>query len=513
MDRTMSHRPAKNRSRADQFVLHSILPTIGSSLATAAAVIVIVGTNTVPALIPHRIAIPLFVAIALILMASIAGVVGQNSSRRVFESERVAALRRIAAGLRSRETTGANQFFDRVSLDLAPPGMQPKSMTVELYVSSSEFHSYRTTIVGGGAGAGKSTLMARLAIKMAEDTLNRLGTTVPLFASASTWEPGTHLSRWVEMEMQRSFGVRRRVTNVWLHSARAVLFVDGLDELPRSNGGTEFFEELRKWQSRPSGGKLVVSFRDTDNAAFLGAAVALKADRVARIRPVDRRLGREILAKILKESDVFSRASSDERLKLQIDFLIRSSREVTALHIRALAEGSTRFGEIEKHRNLADQVWIEKILRADENLIQGDSEGAVRGYLQVSQEGSSEVAARAGMRASLVMAGMGNEREAKKSFIRALNLFDDLNPYVHFDLGRSMESLNRSERLVLRLLEASRPLIEEEVFVATGMSPSETTAALKGLIGKGLASMQEVGKQRVGFYEAAIKPNNSAVRA
>lgn len=415
---------------------------------------------------------------------------------RVAKKEQIAALRRIVSVLGASQAV-QHQVLNSVQIalrDTTGPGAT--STTIRVFLSRNDLFQFRSTILLGVRGAGKSTLMARLATTVAEQTATDRGSHWPLYVSARNWTNGGHLNGWVETEMTRTFRVRRRVTSAWLHSPKSILFVDGIDDLESPAYREDLLTSIAIWQRKPWGGKVVVSATEAQGEV---AAKILSADRIAQIQPVKIAAAERMLREILEHSEIFSSFSSPERLGEQMKFLQEQTSEgMRPSLVRALEKGTSAPEAVHSSTSVD---WLKLLIKADVEL-QHDSKQAVSDYLRIADGASTSLAAVALMRATLVQAGMGQVEAAEVQLNRALELFEDMNPLEVDEV--SIETLSEGERTVLAVIGSERGLLAEEIVSRTMLRPSEVNASITSLIAKGYAFVREVGRSRTAFYESAL---------
>jgi len=85
-------------------------------------------------------------------------------------------------------------------------------------------------LIEGPAGAGKSTLIAMMASRLADDYLNDAADSLPLILRASHWGAAERFEDWVMREAWQQYQVSRTSMRDLLNTSHVVLFLDGLDE-------------------------------------------------------------------------------------------------------------------------------------------------------------------------------------------------------------------------------------------------------------------------------------------
>ena len=416
---------------------------------------------------------------------------------RVAKKEQTAAVRRIASALHARESI-QHQVLNLSQIAFRDDvGEIKRSTTVKVFLSRPDLFQFRSTIISGVRGAGKSTLMSRLATAVADETAAGRGDHWPLYVSAGSWASGVHLSAWVENEMSSTFRVRRRVTSAWLHSANSILFVDGVDDIETPAYLEGLLSSIAEWQRKPWGGMLVISATEAQTSLV---AKKVRADRIAFIKAPETAATARLLKEILQESTVFSEFSNPKRLAEQLKFLEERAgvKGMTPSLVRAVERGTS---PPEPDSSGTSAEWLRDMLAADVEL-ENDFDRATSSYLRIAEEADSSIASVALMRATLVQAGMGQVAAAEVQFHRALEMFEDLHPVAVPRIG--VEMLSPSERAVMRVIGGGRGLLEEEIVSHTALVPSQVRETLQGLTRKGFTYVREVGLSRTPFYESAL---------
>lgn len=428
----------------------------------------------------------------------------------VAKNEQIAALRRMVSSLQDRTPPHHNPL-DSAQLDVKYSQLgSSESMSIEVFFADQLIVTSKTTVIVGPPGSGKTAFLTRLAAQVASRTHDGNGSYWPLYASAISWSPDSHLSSWLESDMSQFFGIRRRVTSAWLRSRHKILFVDAFDELESDDTRRHLLLALKAWQSKPYGGKLVITTREEE---FEIVSKLLEADRIASIRPIGVERLQALMRKILTQSDVFAVLSSDRRrLDHQLDFLraqlVDGGLNTPSEIIRALEKSATS-NDISGTVEAASSENRQLLQEADSSLGTPRSyPEAVQKYLRVASSANPEIGAVALMRATLVQAAIGEIHEAESGFDRALEQFKDLNPLVQ-DLDAV--PLEVFERGILRAMQDKRPQLEAEIVAGTGIAPSSVREGLKSLMAKGFVFTREVGTSRTQFYESALNRRTDAI--
>lgn len=505
---------ARRYSPSERWIAQSALPIAGSILACLLTAVAIVGSNANSPWFQSKTTMIPFLVGAGLLIASVVVALGRPERKDISHAEELAALKRIVSVLEQRHKTFTLNVLDTAQLEVNRGilGESSQDITVENFARDRSALALRTTLIAGENGSGKSSLMERLASQVAIEAISSGDRQFPLVLSAQSWNPDLHFSRWIEEELEKRFNVRRRVSNSWLHSACAILFIDDVDDVDEVGvGRVSLLEEIERWQSKASGGRVVLALRASIHADASTAAYPLTIDRIARIGAIQARAAKLALETILAESDVFGDRLSLARRQAQRDFLRSTFNEghITPLTVRALERGSSHLpsSSDDESRDPEELAWAAELGRADRQVqTEAGWDEALKAYLRIASASKGNLSALASVRATLVHAGLGRTMAAQSQFAKAIELFSDLHsaPRVLRMTRGSTEVLDGDEITVLNLLKSSRPLLQEEVFVRSGLSPSKSSKALNGLIQKGFASTRETGSNRVCFYHSAV---------
>lgn len=194
-------------------------------------------------------------------------------------------------------TGGTNflQLSGRLSISDAGPGNGPLSdrffnlphrpVSVARVVEAFHRAKGRLAIVGGG-GTGKTVSLMGLARDLAAAALIDPAAPLPLVVSAATWLDGSgerrsDLPAWIASETRLAIGY----VNELLRSERAVLMIDGIDELPAVHQQKD--SEIRTFPREtlicdiPMKCRLVITIRPdeyTESVATLGVHSTFQVD-------------------------------------------------------------------------------------------------------------------------------------------------------------------------------------------------------------------------------------------
>ena len=173
---------------------------------------------------------------------------------------------------------------NRQALSLEAFAATAEIVANQLFIAKFAESENRCTVVLGEAGSGKSTLLLRLAAYMAEDYKSQGVSAVPLVLALRDWSDDYSFRRWVLEKTVSTYAVPRPIVNCWLDRGRAVLILDGLDQVKASRR-SRLIEVINTWVNRPGGMRVVVSCRSSlEHIEDMFSL--LDVDQLALLRPV-----------------------------------------------------------------------------------------------------------------------------------------------------------------------------------------------------------------------------------
>lgn len=105
----------------------------------------------------------------------------------------------------------------------------PEDMSIETI-----FNLYHSKLVILGApGSGKTFTSRQLLRKIAQDSLEDYNKAIPVFLNLSSWGmEQLALEYWIQDEIYKQVGIRRKIVEQWLEEDMLILILDALDEVP-----------------------------------------------------------------------------------------------------------------------------------------------------------------------------------------------------------------------------------------------------------------------------------------
>jgi DNA polymerase III delta prime subunit len=157
--------------------------------------------------------------------------------------------------------------------------LPPETPVVQVYQETG-----CSLLILGDPGSGKTTTLLELARDLIAEAEKDPQAPVPVVFLLSSWTPDQPLASWLVSELNRKYGVSRKVASGWLNEHRLAVLLDGLDEVAQDSRGAcvdaihTFAEELP-----PSG--MVVTCR-AEEYAQLGHRLRMRgAVRIGPLTP------------------------------------------------------------------------------------------------------------------------------------------------------------------------------------------------------------------------------------
>ena len=94
-------------------------------------------------------------------------------------------------------------------------------------------------LILGEPGAGKTTELLTVAQRLVEAAIDDSDQPIPILFELSSWTPGTPILMWLAQQLQRTYGVSKKLATPlaqqWIQQTRILPLWDGLDELGQRN--------------------------------------------------------------------------------------------------------------------------------------------------------------------------------------------------------------------------------------------------------------------------------------
>jgi DNA polymerase III delta prime subunit len=163
--------------------------------------------------------------------------------------------------------------------DASSRAVPPEKPVVQVYQEAG-----CSLLILGEPGSGKTTTLLELARDLIAEAEKDPQAPVPVVFLLSSWRSDQPLGDWLVSELNKKYGVSRKIASGWLSEHRLAVLLDGLDEVAEDSRGAcvdaihAFAEELP-----PSG--MVVTCR-AEEYAQLGQRLRIRgAVRIAPLTP------------------------------------------------------------------------------------------------------------------------------------------------------------------------------------------------------------------------------------
>lgn len=404
-------------------------------------------------------------------------------------SEEEAAVRRILASLalRSVSATRGPDLELKIEVESSSKNTPTRrTSSAALIAEVAEGKSRRIQLIGP-AGAGKSAVATRLAVKLGETWLSGESQKVPLYIPLQMWdrpEPSPHdFEKWLEETCARLYSVRAPLVAFWIRTGGAVLVLDGLETVV-DDCRDRLISALNSWASHYEASVLATCRKDV----YLGLRVNMEADAVASILPLEAGQLESLVSRLaaIGMADAGRLIPALERVLDQNPAWTTALR--TPLIASLIAEGTPMKEEDQlllPGGTEADDVGLTELLRGDSLLKKGQLDSAARCYRHAHDSSSAGWRAQAAFRIGLVMEMQGLGESAHEAFVEALSL----KVQKVFDREYPAAPLTAEEKKIVSIMEAGVGYDTATVACDANLSVSAAEGAISQLKQKGLVEL------------------------
>lgn len=352
----------------------------------------------------------------------------------------------------------------------------------------------RCTVVLGDPGSGKSTLIRRLALQMADDYIDRTSSEVPLVLRLRDWGGDVPLRRWILEQMVSDYAIPAQVVNQWVSHDRCLLLLDGLDEVVASQRGL-LVGHLSTMMHRSDGIRLLVSCRTSMDG--LGDLFGdLGADQLAVLRPVSEATARDCVNLALDTPKWPARRLEGGLSSLRglLEEIVVGNENLRGPSTLSLVSASTTMHARAAWQSESvdpEDAAAEVLRLGTEFFGRGNFEAAKETFLAASRTHGSRQRALAMMLIGACEALLGNDEEARTALQRSidLRLAESVDPPAGDDRAQSMDNDQRS---VLLAMNEGVEYSVSQLSSRTLLAPSRVVATLTGLRSIGAVEVLDV---------------------
>jgi hypothetical protein len=360
----------------------------------------------------------------------------------------------------------------------------------------------RVTILTGAGGSGKSTLLRYLAAEMIQASESRRTNYIPLLLQCQAWDPRTGFKTWLSDRVLTVYGISPRITASWLNRGKAVLLLDGVDELPEDNWNS-FVVQINSFLRSPVAGRAVLSCRYDSYVRYLSS---ITHEQVASLQPLSDIEIRRFLSDILAPR-VHDKEKLDEYRSL-IHNVVLPGRSVrsewsTPLMLRILASGVLNDDALPIDSESSDDPGAVAVRLGDTLSKQGDSKAAITSYLAAATNQASAWRSLGGARASLLLAHSGDFEGARNAL--QLSLASELERSMNEPVISPNDELTDDDRTVLGALSSTISLDAFQVSSAASVPPNRANEALRRLRDRGLVEVIDAEKGEPRFCKSSVE--------
>ena len=237
-------------------------------------------------------------------------------------------------------------------------------------------------LILGEPGAGKTTELLMVALRLVEEAIDDDGKPVPIIFELSSWTPGTPISMWLGQQLNQTYGVSKRLVKPlarqWIQQTQILPLLDGLDELGNTNQ-VACVQALEEFLAQHPALPVIVCCRreEYEQGRLLNqlrGAVYLQAVNPTQIRQYLKHLGREQLwNNIRSKPELLELAQSPLFLDILVTIYrgqpIRDRKALFDAYIEEKLHESSRRGIHKQRRKTTPEktlrylVWLANQLR------------------------------------------------------------------------------------------------------------------------------------------------------
>ncbi len=218
----------------------------------------------------------------------------------------------------------------------------------------------RTLLILGEPGAGKTTMLLKLARDLITKTGEDLNRPIPVVFNLSSWaKKQQKIADWLVDELQSNYGVSKSLGKAWVKDQQLLLLLDGLDEV-RAKHREDCVEAINQFMKDYGVTEMVVCSRIKDYQALsnrlqVRGAICVQPLTSKHINQYLDQAGEQLQGvKTLLQQDTAMQEMMKSPLTLSI---------VSMAYKDISVENLQQFGSIEERRDHLFETYIERMFR------------------------------------------------------------------------------------------------------------------------------------------------------
>ncbi|MEB3283069.1 MAG: NACHT domain-containing protein [Lyngbya sp.] len=225
---------------------------------------------------------------------------------------------------------------------------------------TTAFNRGRTLLILGEPGAGKTTVLLKLARDLIARTSDNLNRPIPVVLNLSSWaKKRQKIADWLVDELQSNYGVSKSLGKAWVKDQQLLLLLDGLDEV-RAKHREACVEAINQFMKDYGVTEMVVCSRIKDYQALsnrlqVRGAICVQPLTSKHINQYLDQAGEQLQGvKTLLQQDTAMQEMMKSPLTLSI---------VSMAYKDISVENLQQFGSIEERRRHLFETYIERMFR------------------------------------------------------------------------------------------------------------------------------------------------------
>ncbi|WP_413167387.1 NACHT domain-containing protein [Capilliphycus salinus ALCB114379] len=264
----------------------------------------------------------------------------------------------IELGLEERPDLVERRFSN---VQISPEQSQkPLSTSRGITTAFNQMGEGRTLLILGEPGAGKTTMLLKLARDLITKTGEDLNRPIPVVFNLSSWaKKQQKIADWLVDELESNYGVSKSLGKAWVKDQQLLLLLDGLDEV-RAKHREDCVEEINQFMKDYGVTEMVVCSRIKDYQALsnrlqVRGAICVQPLTSEHINQYLNNAGEQLQGvKTLLQQDTAMQEMMKSPLTLSI---------VSMAYKDISVENLQQFGSIEERRHHLFETYIEQMFQ------------------------------------------------------------------------------------------------------------------------------------------------------